>query len=182
MNIKSNSYLVHYRPYQCAKKGKEVVSSTKWGLGDNIVLRLMECLTPIISFDLLMDNYFASFRLFVCWPALELTEFEQVVCPSKIGYVNTLSSGINSCKKRNVATLNSAAHIKQKRCVTSVAGYNDSRALYIASSESFQLKRNFCAVEQSWKKVYSRDTTKSIPLLQPEHGFCQKNESERGQT
>ena len=35
---------------------------------------------------------------------------------------NTLLSGTNSRKKRNVVTLNSAAHIKQKRCVTCVAG------------------------------------------------------------
>ena len=38
------------------------------------------------------------------------------------------------------------------------------------------------ALEQSWKKVYSRATTKPIPLLQPEHGFCQKNGSECGKT
>ena len=50
-NIKSNSYLVHYRPYQCANKGKQVASSTKWALGDNVVLRLIECLTPTVSFD-----------------------------------------------------------------------------------------------------------------------------------
>ena len=31
------------------------------------------------------------------------------------------------------------------------------------------------------KKVYSRKTTKSIPLLQPEHGFCRQNGPERGQ-
>ena len=36
-------------------------------------------------------------------------------------------------------------------------------------------------LEQSWKKVYSRTTIKSIPLLQPEHGFCQQNGLERGQ-
>ena len=36
-------------------------------------------------------------------------------------------------------------------------------------------------LEQSWKKVYSRTTTKSIPLLQPEHGFCQQNGPERHQ-
>ena len=36
-------------------------------------------------------------------------------------------------------------------------------------------------LEQSWNKVYLRITTKSIPLLQPEHGFCQQNELERGQ-
>ena len=67
-NIKSNSYLVHYRPYQ----GVEVASSTKWGLGDNVVLRLLEYLTPTVSFDILMDNSFKSFCLFT----LELTTFE----------------------------------------------------------------------------------------------------------
>ena len=36
-------------------------------------------------------------------------------------------------------------------------------------------------LEQIWKKVYSRTTTKSIPLLQPEHGFCQQNGPECGQ-
>ena len=35
-------------------------------------------------------------------------------------------------------------------------------------------------LQQSWKKVYSRTTTKSNPLLQPEHGFCQQNGPERG--
>ena len=82
----------------------------------------MECLTPTVSFDLFMDNYFTSFRLFVCLPTLELTTFEQEVCSTKIGYANTLSSGTNSYKKRNAATLNTAEHIKQKRYVICVAG------------------------------------------------------------
>ena len=38
MNIKSSPYLVHYRPYQVLNKGKQVASSTKLGLGDNVVL------------------------------------------------------------------------------------------------------------------------------------------------
>ena len=36
-------------------------------------------------------------------------------------------------------------------------------------------------LEQSWKKVYSRTTTKSIPLVQPNHEFCQQNGPELGQ-
>ena len=32
-------------------------------LGANVVLRLMECLTPAFSFEISMDNYFTSFRL-----------------------------------------------------------------------------------------------------------------------
>ena len=114
---------------------------------------LMESLTPTVSFDMFMDNCFISFCLFDCSPTLELTTFEQEVCSAtKIGYANTLSSGTNSCKKRNVATLNSAAHIKQKRCVTCVAGQNDSRALYIASSESCQPNRNLFGVGTKLKE------------------------------
>ena len=36
-------------------------------------------------------------------------------------------------------------------------------------------------LQQSWKKVYSRATTKSNPLLQPEHRFCHQNGPEDGQ-
>ena len=44
--------------------------------------------------------------------------------------------GQTAAKIRNLATLNSAAHIKQRRCAAYMAGENNSRALYIASSES----------------------------------------------
>ena len=43
----------------------QVSSSTKWRLGENVVLWLMECLTPSVSFDIFMDNYFTSFRLLI---------------------------------------------------------------------------------------------------------------------
>ena len=74
------------------------------------------------------------------------------MCSTKIGYANTLSSGTNSCKKSNVAPLNSAAHIKQNRCVTCVDGQNDSRALYRASSESYQANRNLFDVGTKLKE------------------------------
>ena len=44
-------------------KHSKVSSSTKWRLRENVVLRLMECFTPSLSFDIFMDNYFTSFRL-----------------------------------------------------------------------------------------------------------------------
>ena len=75
-NIKSNSYLVHSKPCHGVQKEKQVAFSTKRGLGDNVVPWLMECLTPTVSFDLFMDTYFTSLRLFVCLPTLELTTFE----------------------------------------------------------------------------------------------------------
>ena len=112
----------------------------------------MKCLTPNVSFDLFMDNYFTSFRLFVCLPTLELTTLEREMCSTKIGSANTPSSGTNSCKKWNMTTLNSAAHIKQKRCVTYVAGQNGSKVLYIASSESCQPNRNLSGVGTKLKE------------------------------
>ena len=42
-------------------KHSKVFSSTKWRLGENVVLQLMEWLNPSISFDIFMDNYFTSF-------------------------------------------------------------------------------------------------------------------------
>ena len=39
-------------------------SSTKWRLGENVVLRLMECLTPTVGFDIFTVNYFTPFRIF----------------------------------------------------------------------------------------------------------------------
>ena len=45
-------------------KHSKVSSFTKWRLEENIVLRLMKCLTPSVSFDIFMDNYFTSFCLF----------------------------------------------------------------------------------------------------------------------
>ena len=57
-------------------KHSKVSSSTEWRLGENVVLRLMECLTPTVSFDIFMNIS----HLFVSLPTLELTTFEQQVC------------------------------------------------------------------------------------------------------
>ena len=83
---------------------------------------------------------------------LQLTTFEQEVCSTKIRYANTPSSGTNSCRKRNVLTLNSAAHIKQKRCIACVTGKNDKRVLYIASSKSCQPNRNLFGIGTKLKE------------------------------
>ena len=125
----------------------------------------MECFTPTVSFYLFMDNYFTSICLFICLPTLKLTTFEQEVCSTKIGYANTLLSGTSSCKKRNVATLNSAAHIKQKRCVTCVAGQNDSSTLYIASFESCQPNRNLFGAGAKLKESTFKSNNQINPTV-----------------
>ena len=97
------SYVVQFRPYHGAKKGKQVASCTKQGLGENVALRLMECLTPTVSFDMILIYLLMSIS------------FVQQVCSTKIGYANAQSQGTNNCKKRNSATLNSV-HQAEKQC------------------------------------------------------------------
>ena len=55
-------YVVQSNLYHSTKKGKQVASSTKLGLGEHSVLTLMKRLT--FSFDIFMGNYFTSICLF----------------------------------------------------------------------------------------------------------------------
>ena len=61
-----SKYYLHYtKPRVLDRMGKhfKVSSFTKWRLGENVSLWLMECLTPNVSFDIFMDNYFTPFHL-----------------------------------------------------------------------------------------------------------------------
>ena len=60
-----------------------------------------------------------------------------------------------------------------------MVGWNDSIAIYIASSESCKPKRFVWC----WNKVEKRyiQEQQPAPPLQPKHGFRQQNGPERGQ-
>ena len=82
----------------------------------------MEFLTPLL-FDIYLWKTISNlFAFFLCLPTLELTIFEQEVSSTKTCYANTLSSEENDSKKRKMAALSSAVHIKEKRCVSCMAG------------------------------------------------------------
>ena len=85
-----------------------VPNSTERRLGEKVVLRLIECLTPTVSFDI----FITISHLFVCLPTLELTTFEQQVCSSAQMQYHWEKT---AAKKKNVATLNSA-HQAKKQC------------------------------------------------------------------
>ena len=55
-----HGYVVQFRQYRETKKGKQIASSTKWGLGENVVLRLMEYLTAAVSFYIYMDQHLSN--------------------------------------------------------------------------------------------------------------------------
>ena len=101
-------YVVQFRPLQ----RKKVASSIQWRFGKNVVLRLMGYLNPAFSFNMFMDNYFASFRLlaYLCFINIWVTDML-----NKNRYTNALSLGTNSCKNRNVPILNSSHQTKKQR-------------------------------------------------------------------
>ena len=71
-------------------------------------LRLMECLTPSVSFDVFMDSYFTSFRLLTHLGVNDIRA-KRVLNKNRLRKCNI------SCKKRNLATLKSA-HQAKKQC------------------------------------------------------------------
>ena len=80
-------------------KDSQVSASTKWRLGENVVLQLMECLTASVSFETILDIS----HLFICLPTLELTTFEQHVRSTKIGYAMHYYWGETSKQKSKKA-------------------------------------------------------------------------------
>ena len=60
---KSDNYVFQFEPYQGVTKGKQFASPTKCRLGENVVLWLMKCSPPTLSYHIFKDNYFTSFRL-----------------------------------------------------------------------------------------------------------------------
>ena len=89
-------------------KHSKVSSSTEWRLGENVVLRSMECLPPTVKFDI----FITISLLFVCQPTLELTTFEQQVCSTTQMHYHWEQA---ASKKWNMATLNST-HQTKKQC------------------------------------------------------------------
>ena len=57
-------YVIQFDPYQGAKFGKaQKKSETCWGVGERVVLNLIETLPKSLSYNLFFDNIFTSFRL-----------------------------------------------------------------------------------------------------------------------
>ena len=61
--VEAYGYVVQFRTYQGATKGKQFASSIKWGLAENVVQRLMECLAPAFDCDIFMDNNYRALHL-----------------------------------------------------------------------------------------------------------------------
>ena len=93
-------------------KYSKVSSFTKWRLGENLALRLMDCLTSSVSFDIFLDNYFTSFRLLTL-PGVNNIRATREHNKNRLRKSTVI--GYKQLQKKNVATLNSA-HQAKKQC------------------------------------------------------------------
>ena len=94
----------------------------------------MGCLTPTVNFHIFMDNYFISFRLL-----------------THIGVNNIRATRVlNKNRLHIIRDKHMQKSIKQKSIVTlTVFGWNNSSAIYIASSESCETN----TFVRCWNKV-----------------------------
>ena len=92
-------------------KHSKVSSFTKWRSGENVVLRMMECLTATVSFDIFMDNYFTSFRL-LTHLGVNNIRATRVLNKNSLRKVTIIGDKLLQ-KKRNVGTLKSAHQAKK---------------------------------------------------------------------
>ena len=90
-------------------KDSKVSSSTEWRLGEKVVLRLMECLTPTVKFYI----FLTTSHLFFCRLTFDLKTFEQQVCSTKQMHYHWEQTAA----KKGTQPL-WTAHIKQKSSVT----------------------------------------------------------------
>ena len=88
---------------------KRTLRRAAFGLGENVVLRLMECLLPTVNYHIFMNNYFTTFRLFNnIWATGVLNKNRLSKC-TIIG-----DKQLNKTKKnRNVATFNNKYQAKK---------------------------------------------------------------------
>ena len=102
-----------------------------------------------------MVNYFTSFRLLTL---LGVNNNPATRVFDENSYANVLSWEIHSCNKRNLATLNSA-HQAKKQCNFDSSWLDDSKVVYVASSESFEPK----GFVRCWNNVERKHIQEHLP-------------------
>ena len=92
-------------------KHSKVSCFTKCRLGENVVLRLIECLTSSVSSEIFMDSYFTTFRL-LTHLGVNNIQATRVLDKNRLCKETILG---DKQPQRNVAILNSA-HQAKKQC------------------------------------------------------------------
>ena len=125
----SSGYVVQFEPYQGAK-GKTSCrkSATNWGLGERVVLDLLNSLPKKLSYHVFCDNFFTSLRLV------------QHLQNENIKITGTIQSNrLDKCPILPPKLLEKESRgfydqFTDKNDVLTVVGWNDNRCVYVASN------------------------------------------------
>ena len=139
---KAYDYVFQFEPYQGVTKDKQFASPTKCRLGENLVLWLMKCSPPTLSYHIFKDNYFTSFCLLTHFVVDKIRGTGVFNKKSLCKCTSIEDKKKEKYKKRKVWPFWTAV-IKQKKnsANLTVVGWNDHRAVCITSSDSFETKR-----------------------------------------
>ena len=125
----SNSHVINFDPHQGAKNGRSTkASATTWGLGEKVVLSLLEVLPKNRSYNVFFDNYFTSLRLL------------KHLHNNNIRATGTLNKGkLNNVPIQPPKKLEKASRCYYEKITTAdnsitLVGWNDNRAVYLASN------------------------------------------------
>lgn len=125
----SDGYVVQFEPYKGAKKsGGTRSSAISWGLGEQVVLDLLEELPHETSYHIFIDNFFTSFRLL-----------------DHLHANGTRATGVIRSNKLSQCPIESAKSLEKKsrgffdqrtdnKNSLTVVGWNDNRSVYVASN------------------------------------------------
>jgi Transposase IS4 len=125
----SDGYVLQFEPYQGAKKhGGTRSSSTSWGLGELVVLDLLEELPRESSYHIFIDNFFTSFRL-----------LDHLRCNGIRATGVIRSNKLRQCPIESTKSLEKKARgffdqRTDNRNSLTIVGWNDNRSVYVTSN------------------------------------------------
>ena len=125
----SNGYVVQFEPYQGAKgKTPSRKSATTWGLGERVVLDLLNSLPPKLSYHVFCDNFFTSLRL-VQHLQNENIKITGTIRSNRLDKCSILAPKLLEKKARGFYDQSTD---EQGRLT--VVGWNDNRCVYVVSN------------------------------------------------
>ena len=125
----SNGYVINFDPYQGAKIGKSARANDKtWGLGEIVVLSLLDVLPENVCYRVTTDYFFTSFRL-VQFLATKKIRATGTVRPNRMG--NCTIDSKKSIEKYNRAEMDIRSSTRKDLVVT---GWKDNEPVYVASN------------------------------------------------
>ena len=151
----STGYVINFDPYEGAKgKAPTRSSPTTWGLGEKVVLSLLEVLPKGKAYSVFIDNYFTSFRL------LKHLKENGIQATGTVNKKRLEKVPIMGAKKMEKETRGYYERLTTTDNSVTLVGWNDNRPVYIASNV-------FSSLPLKSVRRWDKDSKQFINVNQP---------------